>query len=86
MRSLEIKGSTLIPPKRPDRPQERKVGKEFLVETNHLNLNIKNKNMVIHHYDVSIEPEKPFRNYRLVYIQSIFICIYDFNVSINSIF
>ncbi|XP_066906251.1 protein argonaute-2 isoform X1 [Halyomorpha halys] len=65
MRTLQASRSTFIPPKRNDRPADVKKGRVITVETNHLNLTIKNKNMVIYHYDVSISPEKPYRNYRL---------------------
>uniref|UniRef100_A0A146M025 Protein argonaute-2 n=2 Tax=Lygus hesperus TaxID=30085 RepID=A0A146M025_LYGHE len=54
----------LLPPKRNDRPPMKKTGRVIIVETNHLGLSMKDRTKPVYHYDVKVEPEKPFRFYR----------------------
>lgn len=51
-------------PRRSQRKKAEKKGEKIIVETNHVALRIKNPNMEVFHYDVSISPEKPYRFYR----------------------
>ncbi|KAF6204633.1 hypothetical protein GE061_018793 [Apolygus lucorum] len=54
----------LLPPKRAERPPMQKTGRVIRVETNHLPLSIADSKRTVYHYDVKVEPEKPFRFYR----------------------
>ena len=60
MKRLDM-GSTFPVPKR---KAPGKVGRRIIVESNHLPLTLKNPKMIVYHYDVSIDPEKPYRIYR----------------------
>ncbi|XP_024085954.1 protein argonaute-2-like [Cimex lectularius] len=51
-------------PKRNERPAKKNKGEHIYVETNHLALTIDKSNMIVYHYDVTVEPEKPRAFYR----------------------
>ncbi|XP_014259236.1 protein argonaute-2-like isoform X1 [Cimex lectularius] len=60
----DLRMASFIPKRVEGRPDKENRGRQILVDTNHLNLDIKNKNAIIHHYDVVVEPEKPHKFYR----------------------